>query len=488
MERSRLIHWVEKITQAHILVLGDVMLDRFIYGSVSRISPEAPVPVLRAAETRSALGGAGNVVSNLLALGSQVSFVSVVGDDHEAGEIRDMLSCYESVRSNLIVEQGRTTTVKTRFIAGRQQVLRVDRETSRLLEEESIEKVSWVLREYIDDCDAVVISDYGKGFICGDITKGVIACSRAAGKPVFIDPKSSDYTIYRMATVLTPNLKELGEAARLPVDNDESVVAAARLLLRAFELDNVLVTRGENGMTLVRASGEVAHLKGEAREVFDVSGAGDTAIAVTAATYSAGAPLTAAAELANIAAGIVVGKVGTAVVHPRDLIQNLRHQELSDTEAKIADIETAKDRVELWRRKGYRIGFTNGVFDLLHPAHLSLLSQASRTCDRLVVGLNSDASVKRIRGEGPLQHEIARSAILASLEIVDMVLIFQEETPVRLLESLRPDVLIKGSNYRPEEVVGAAVVKGYGGHVVLAHMADIDRDNSKITVKLKDIL
>jgi D-beta-D-heptose 7-phosphate kinase / D-beta-D-heptose 1-phosphate adenosyltransferase len=192
MERSGLIHWVEKIAKAHILVLGDVMLDRFIYGSVCRISPEAPVPVLRAAETRSALGGAGNVVRNLLALGAKVSFVSVVGDDHEAGEIGDMLSSYEGVRSNLIVEQGRMTTVKTRFISGRQQVLRVDRETSRLLDEGSVEKASAALREYIDDCDAAVISDYGKGFICGDVTGGVIAYSRAAGKPVFVDPKSSD--------------------------------------------------------------------------------------------------------------------------------------------------------------------------------------------------------------------------------------------------------------------------------------------------------
>jgi len=486
MERSRLTHWVEKFRQSHILVLGDVMLDRFVYGSVSRISPEAPVPVLRAMETKSALGGAGNVVRNLLAIGSHVSFVSAVGDDQEAGEIRDMLSCYERVRTNLIVEQGRDTTVKMRFIANRQQVLRVDRETSYPLKAHSRGKALNAVREFIDECGVVVLSDYGKGFLCSDIIENVIAFSKAAGKPVCIDPKGTDYSFYRGATVLTPNLKELGEATRMSVESDEAVVTAARHLLKSFGLDTVLVTRSDQGITLVSASGEVTHLRAEAREVFDVSGAGDTVIAVIAAAYGAGASLTIAAELANVAAGIVVCKVGTAVVHPRDLIQALRHQELSNTEAKIVDIETAQDRVELWRRRGYRIGFTNGVFDLLHPGHLSLLSQAAKMCDRLVVGLNSDDSVKHCRGEEPLQHETARSAILASLEIVDMVVIFREETPIRLLEFLRPDVLIKGANYKPDEVVGAEMVKGYGGLVILADMEDIYKGNSKIAMLSKD--
>jgi D-beta-D-heptose 7-phosphate kinase/D-beta-D-heptose 1-phosphate adenosyltransferase len=233
-------------------------------------------------------------------------------------------------------------------------------------------------------------------------------------------------------------------------------------------------------MTLVRASGEVTHLKAEAKEVFDVSGAGDTVIAVLAAASAAGAKLEEAAAIANVAAGIVVSKVGTAVVYPREIIQAMHHQELSSAESKVMDLSSAAETVEIWHRKGYRVGFTNGVFDLLHPGHLSLLSQAAKACDRLIVGLNGDISVKCLKGEEPMQAEGARSAILASLEDVDMVVIFQEETPLHVLDVLRPDVLIKGGNYRIEEVVGADIVRSYGGEVVLAHVADIYRINSQI--------
>lgn len=478
-DRSTLINWVEKCSQARVLTIGDVMLDRFVYGQIARISPEAPVPVLRSERTELTLGGAGNVVRNLCALGSRVSFVSVVGADSSGDLIKTMLMGL-GIRSSLVVEPSRSTTVKTRFIAGQQQVLRVDEETTRWIEEKTREEVLQHIGDMVDNCDMVLLSDYRKGLLCQEIIRSTIELAKANGKGVLVDPKGADFTRYQGARVLTPNVRELHEATLLPVDGDDAVVNAARRLIHCCHVEAVVATRGPKGMSLIGATGEVTHLSAEVREVFDVSGAGDTVIAVLAAAMSAGAPLPEAAELANMAAGIVVGKVGTSVVYPKDLIQILQHRELSSAEAKVLPLESALELVGLWRLRGYRIGFTNGIFDLLHHGHLSLFSQVSGICDRLIVGLNGDMSVRRLKGEAPLQNETTRSAILASLELVDMVVIFDEDTPIRLLETLRPDVLIKGANYSIEEVVGGDVVKRYGGEVILADVADIYTTNSAI--------
>ncbi|NWG32686.1 MAG: D-glycero-beta-D-manno-heptose-7-phosphate kinase [Rhodocyclaceae bacterium] len=475
-----LSHWVERLKEARVLVVGDVMLDRFVYGEVSRISPEAPVPVLREAEMKSFLGGAGNVVRNLKALGCRVALVSVVGEDPEGKEISQMLSSLSGVDASLVVEPSRRTTVKTRFMAGGQQVLRVDTESTYPIGRDTGEEVKKAIQGFLDCCDVVVLSDYAKGLLGAEILNFAISQAKDEGKAIFVDPKGSDYTRYRGASVLTPNLAELGQATGCLVDGDEGVVAAARKLIDLCGLDALLATRGREGMTLVSAAGEVMHLRAEAREVFDVSGAGDTVIAVLGAAQGIGVPLSGAAALANIAAGIVVGKVGTAVVRPQELLRAIHQQQASRAESKVMDLPSAVEMVAVWRRKGYRIGFTNGVFDLLHPGHLSLLSRAAGTCDRLIVGLNGDLSVRRIKGQAPVQNEGARSAIVASLEHVHLVVIFQEETPISLLEALRPDVLIKGGNYRLEEVVGADVVKAYGGEVVLAELADIYKTNSRI--------
>ncbi len=461
-------------------MVGDVMLDRFVQGEISRISPEAPVPVLRTREAKSALGGAGNVVRNLAALGCAVHFVSVVGDDPDAGEIRQMLSLLEGIEANLVVESQRKTIVKTRFMAGRQQVLRVDTESTHPVEPETVERLKRAIASALDLCHIVVVSDYAKGLLVNELLAWVIREAKARNKAVIVDPKGKDYLKYTGATLLTPNLGELSEASGLPVNGDEAVVEASRKLIELCEVEAVLATRSQDGMTLVQASGEVFHLRAEAREVFDVSGAGDTAIAVLAAAYGAGASLVEAAALANVAAGIVVGKVGTAVAFPKEIIRAIRHQELSSAESKVMDLASAVDLVGVWRRKGYKVGFTNGVFDLVHPGHIDLLSKAAKVCDRLIVGLNGDTSVWNIRGEAPLQNETARSAVLASLEQVDMVVIFQDETPVNLLEALRPDVLIKGANYSIDQVVGADLVRSYGGEVVLVQVTDIYRTNSRI--------
>lgn len=479
-ERAALSALVQRLTGVRVLVVGDIMLDRFVYGKISRISPEAPVPILRAERTEFTLGGAGNVVRNLSAIGVHAGFAGVAGDDTEGEILRNMLVELSSGRFLLAGESRRQTTVKTRFIADRQQVLRVDSESSRVLEAESLRQVSEFIEQEMAQCQTVILSDYGKGFLSPPVIQEIIAQATRLGKPVIVDPKGIDFTRYQSATIVTPNLKELAAAAQMPVDSDAAVVEAARQLIWSCDVQTVVATRGPGGMSVVKKSGEVAHLKSEALEVFDVSGAGDTVVAVLAAAVGAGAPLIEAAELANVAAGIVVGKVGTAVVHPRDLIQALHHQALSSAEAKVLPLETAIETVGLWHRKGHRIGFTNGVFDLLHHGHLSLLSQASQTCDRLIVGLNGDLSVKTLKGEDPLQNEVTRSAILASLEPVDMVVIFQEETPLHLLATLRPDVLIKGANYHLDEVVGHDLMKSYGGEVVLVDIADIYSTNATI--------
>ncbi len=455
---------VEGLARARVALAGDVMLDRFVYGEVSRISPEAPIPVLRVGDEKAMPGGAGNVARNLAALGAKVDFLSVVGDDEAGAELKTALGA-EAVTSSLTVVPGRETTVKMRFVAMGQQVLRVDRETNLPLGNAPSEKFIAGLTAALDDKDVLVLSDYGKGVLTPAVLAAAITAARGKGLPVVIDPKGRDYARYAGADVVTPNRKELGEATGLPVDSDEEIVAAARALIAAHGIGVVVVTRAQAGMSVVTAN-DVTHLKAEAREVFDVSGAGDTVVSTLAAALGSGLSLPEAAALANSAAGIVVGKVGTAVVHGDELAAKLRERELSALEAKIAGLESARDIVEAWRARGLSVGFTNGCFDLLHPGHVTLLDKARTLCDRLVVGLNSDSSVKRLKGEDrPVQPEIARATVLAALQSVDLVVIFEEDTPARLIETLRPGLLVKGGDYKVSEIVGADFVQANGGRV-----------------------
>ena len=457
---------------ARVLCIGDVMLDRFVYGEVERISPEAPIPVLRVLRETAMLGGAGNVVRNLVALGARAHFLAAVGDDIAGREVTRLIGEQEGVEPVIVVEAERQTTIKTRFFAASQQLLRVDRETSEPLGDSARERIRMTVTKLLGDVGAVTLSDYDKGVLVPPLVRAVIDAAVAAKRPVLIDPKGADYSIYRGATLVTPNRKELHEATRMPVGNDEEIVAAARHLMAIAGIANVLVTRSQDGMTLVANHGLAHHLPAEAREVFDVSGAGDTVVAVMAATIAGGALALEAARLANIAAGIVVGKVGTAVVSTDELVAALHHSDISISEAKSVSRDGAVAQVERWRRKGLRIGFTNGCFDLLHPGHVSLLTQARAACDRLVVGLNSDASVRRLKGANrPVQGEAARATVLASLAGVDLVAIFEEDTPEKLIRALRPDVLVKGADYTIDKVVGADLVQGWGGRVVLAELA-----------------
>lgn len=471
-ERADLIPLVEALTTAKVFCLGDVMLDTFVHGQVERISPEAPIPVLRVTGETRMLGGAGNVVRNLAALGATTRFLSVIGDDDAGVEVRALLDQEPGVAGDLRTDAGRQTTIKTRFVAGTQQMLRADRESSQPTEAALQDQLAAAAEEAIRDHKVVVLSDYGKGVLADATLARVIKAADNAGVTVIVDPKGNDYSRYRGAGILTPNLKELATATGQAVDTDDAVVAAARGLVDSLGLTAVLVTRSRDGMTLVPAEGTVMHLPAEAREVFDVSGAGDTVVATLAACLAAGADLGRAAALANLAAGIVVAKVGTAVAYAGDLIAQLHHQDLSDAEAKVLTLEQALDCAAAWRRRGLKIGFTNGCFDLLHPGHVSLLRQAKGQCDRLVVGLNSDASVQRLKGKDrPVQGEAARAAVLASLAGVDAVVLFAEDTPLALIEKLLPEVLVKGADYRVDQVVGREVVEAAGGRVHLADLA-----------------
>lgn len=467
---SDLARTIEALSGAAVLCIGDVMLDRYVYGSVDRVSPEAPIPVLRIQRESAMIGGAGNVAANVVALGAQCCFVSAIGDDSAGATVRELATKHIGGAGGILTEPRRRTTVKTRFIAG-QQLLRADLETVAPVAPAWSGALLDEVRAAAGKAGAVILSDYGKGVLTDDVLARSIAIARDAGLPIVVDPKGSDYSIYRGASVVTPNRKELAQATGMATEDDDQVVAAARRLIENCGIGAVVATRSERGMTVVTAEGGVDHLPALAREVFDVSGAGDTVVAVLATALAVGASLTEAAQIANLAAGIVVGKVGTAVVRTSELLAELHEREWREGEAKTVPIETAQERVARWHRQGKRVGFTNGCFDLLHPGHLSLLNQSKAACDRLIVGLNSDESVKRLKGPTrPVQSESARAAVLAALSAVDLVVIFGEDTPESLIKALRPDVLVKGADYTIDKVVGADFVQSYGGTIVLAEL------------------
>jgi D-beta-D-heptose 7-phosphate kinase/D-beta-D-heptose 1-phosphate adenosyltransferase len=472
-ELSALVERVEKLRDIMVLCVGDAMLDRFVYGSVERISPEAPIPVLCIERETAMLGGAGNVVRNLVAVGAAPAFVSVVGDDAAGREVTRLVGEHGEIDPCIVVEPERQTTIKTRFFASHQQLLRADRESRSPISEAIRDQLLTRVERLLPKAGVMVLSDYGKGVLSTPIAAELIQRAKKAGKQVIVDPKGTDYSIYAGATVVTPNRKELHEATAMPVDSDEQVVAAARHLIDTCGFEAVLVTRSQDGMTLLRADGQVNHLPAEAREVFDVSGAGDTVVATLAAALASGATLPEAAHLANVAAGIVVGKVGTAVAYAEELVVALHREDLTLGEAKIVPVAAAAELVDRWRRKGQKVGFTNGCFDLLHPGHVSILGAAKAACDRLVVGLNSDASVQRLKGPTrPVQSEASRATVLSSLATVDLVVIFGEDTPLELIRELKPDVLVKGADYTIDKVVGADLVQSWGGRVVLAELVD----------------
>lgn len=469
---SRLAAELARFRGVAVLTVGDIMLDRYLYGEVERISPEGPVPVFRVTREAAMLGGAGNVVRNLAAMEAQPVFVSVVGEDTEGQTVLDLLSGEAALVVDVAVEPERQTTLKSRYVAAGQQLVRADRETVQPLRPATEARLTAAATAALETASAMVLSDYAKGTLTPSFVRALISAARVAGRPVIVDPKGDDLSRYEGATVLTPNRRELAEATRLPVTNDEEVVAAARHVIARHGVETVLVTRGRDGMSLVSA-GRADHLRTDAREVFDVSGAGDTVAAVMGLGLGAGLEPLDAARLANVAAGIVVGKIGTATATLAEIDMALHRAGLLAGTNKVVPLELALERVRAWRADGLRVGFTNGCFDLLHPGHISLLAQARAAVDRLIVGLNSDESTRRLKGESrPIQPEAARAIVLASLATVDLVVIFPEDTPLGLIEAIRPDVLVKGADYRLDQVVGGDFVVANGGEVLLADLSE----------------
>lgn len=467
---------LERFASARVVCLGDIMLDRYVYGRVDRISPEAPIPVIAVERETTMLGGVGNVARNVAALGGTASLLATIGDDEPGREVVRLIAQEHRIEPDLITDMGRATTVKTRFVAGSQQLLRADQEVALPLSQASVDGVVDAARAEMQGAGAIVLSDYAKGCLSDNVLQAIIGTARDMGLPVIVDPKSADFSRYSGATLIKPNLKELALATGMRCETDAEVLDAAHDALIRANADAILVTRSQAGMTLVARSGErgeleASHFPAQALEVFDVSGAGDTVLATLGLAIASGVDLVQASAIANAAAGLVVAKVGTAVVYPSELTRALHAADVSKADRKICSLTEAQDVTARWRAQGQSIGFTNGCFDLIHPGHLSLLRQARAECDRLVVGLNSDSSVKALKGESrPLQGEMARALVLASLEDVDMVVVFSDETPLDLINTLKPDVLVKGADYTVDTVVGADIVQAHGGRVVLAEL------------------
>ncbi|WP_345969865.1 D-glycero-beta-D-manno-heptose-7-phosphate kinase [Sulfurimonas sp. HSL1-6] len=440
-------------SRPNILVVGDLMIDHYLWGRAERISPEAPVQVVDVANETTVLGGAGNVINNLIALGASVSVASAIGDDANGKELTLMLKSIGVKTEGLVTQPGRKTSKKSRVIAANQQILRYDKESKDAITEASESKILAAVEKDLFLYDIIILSDYGKGVLTPALAQGVITRARAGGKKVLVDPKGRDYTKYRGAHLLTPNKKEAIEATGIEIKDDESLQAALLWLKSECGLDRSMITLSEDGIAIFDE--KLKRFPTVAQEVYDVTGAGDTVIASIAFALSSGLSIDDAARFANLAAGVVVGKIGSATVTLDEIeeYEAMLHQSSSD--AHIKSFEEIDRIVNRCRAGGKRIVFTNGCFDILHVGHVKYLQVAKSFGDILIVGLNADASVRALKGPSrPVNSEDDRAYILAALESVDYVVKFGDDTPYELIKMLRPDVLVKGGDYEGKAVVG----------------------------------
>ena len=454
------------------LVVGDLMLDEYLWGKAERISPEAPVQVVDVIREELRLGGAGNVVHNLAALGAQVSVCSVVGDDQNGRELLGQF-CHHHVDTRAIfLDPDRRTSRKTRVVAAHQQIVRIDRESREALPAAVEQQLCSWISTHAGEYKVIVLSDYNKGVLTPAVITSAVSAATASGIPVLVDPKGTDFTRYGGATLLTPNRKEAEAASGISITDAASLTEAASVIMSATGIQHLLITRSEEGMSLFSKGGEIVHIPTVAREVFDVSGAGDTVLAALAVGIASGYSVAESARLANIAAGIAVGKLGTSIVTPQEIIDtvSLAHK---DSHAKIKSLDVLSPLIAAEKNRGKRIVFTNGCFDLLHAGHVKYLQKARILGDLLVLGLNSDASVRRLKGpKRPLIDQEERAHLLAALDCVDYVIVFDQDTPLELITALKPHILAKGGDYSLDGVVGRDVVESYGGRVELVTFVD----------------
>jgi len=458
---------IASFPRAHIAVVGDVMLDRTVTGDVHRVSPEAPIPVVRSRSQVDTLGGAANVAHNVCRLGGRSTLIGAIGADEAAAAVATAIRSVPRLTPRLATDVNRPTTLKTRVVAQGQQLLRIDEETTGPFDDTIVAILLEALDEALRSASVVVLSDYAKGVLSPDVIQRAIRSARARGRTVVVDPKHRDLSRYAGATVLTPNATEAAQATGIDCATDEAAEAAARLIRQQTGGSAVVITRGARGMSIL-VEDDAVHLPAIMRQVHDVTGAGDTAVATLALAMAASVDIPDAARLANIAAGIAVGKRGTTVVDAGELVAAVQHAVPAHVEDKLVSTDLAIALVSLWRSEGRRIVFTNGCFDLLHPGHIRLLQRAKSEGDVLVVAINTDASVARLKGPGrPINSLAARACVLSALSVVDLVVPFDDDTPIDLIEALRPDVLVKGSDYAPHQVVGREVVEAAGGRLVL---------------------
>ncbi len=454
-----------------VLCVGDLMLDEFVYGEVSRISPEAPAPVIAVQRSEINVGGAGNVARNIASLGARCILVGLIGEDDAGAKLKSLLSQQGLIESILVCDSRRPTTRKVRFVSEHfsTHMLRADWELAQPAAAEIEQQLIDAILTQLVRANVVLLSDYAKGVLTARVIRNVIDAARKLGTRVIVDPKSANFAIYRGATLLTPNRKEFAEATRSRADSEQGIAEAARDAMQLADCEAMLVTQSEHGMTLVTRKGEAIHVPAHPVRVRDVSGAGDTVAAALAVSLAAGADWETALRMANAAAAVAVGKKGTASVTTAELRRRiLPHAFLAAEEKIIAAGGDLDTHLADWREQDLRIGFTNGCFDILHPGHVKVLTAARAACDRLIVGLNGDASTRRLKGEGrPVQDERARAEVLAALEAVDLVVIFEEDTPIKLIAAIRPSVLVKGGDYTRDEVVGHEIVEAGGGEVLL---------------------
>ncbi|MEN4053930.1 D-glycero-beta-D-manno-heptose-7-phosphate kinase [Sulfurimonas sp. NWX79] len=442
-----------KEAKPNILVVGDLMIDHYLWGSCERISPEAPVQVVDIAKETTVLGGAGNVINNLKALGASVSVAGVIGDDPNGDELRAMLRDIAVDDSKLIVQHDRKTSKKSRIIAVSQQILRYDKESKEDITEDSVESIMKSLREDIKSFDAVILSDYGKGVLTESLTQAIIQAAKAEGVRVLVDPKGSDFSKYRGATLLTPNKKEAQLATGIDIMDENSLKEALLKLKGECDLEISLITLSEDGIAIYDS--DLKRFPTVAKEVFDVTGAGDTVIASIAYALSAGKNIDETAKFANLAAGVVVGKIGSATVTIDEIEEYEASLHKSTSDAHIKTFEEIDAIVKRYKANGKKVVFTNGCFDILHVGHVKYLQIAKSFGDILIVGLNSDASVSRLKGPTrPVNVAQDRAYLLAALEAVDFVVPFEEDTPYKLIKMIAPDVLVKGGDYEGKKVVG----------------------------------
>lgn len=454
-----------------LLVVGDVMLDKYIWGEVGRISPEAPVPVVRATHESQQPGGAANVAMNLARLGAQTQLIGFTGGDQDERLLAESLRS-NSIDPQFIVSPGFPTITKLRILGGRQQMLRLDNERHGARSQQDYANLIESVIAHLPGCHAVVLSDYAKGVFSPEVCQAIIVAARQLGIPVLVDPKSADFTRYKGATTICPNLMELSIATHRDAQDLSQLLDSAEAMVPALDIQFLIATLSEKGIALIQPGNRFI-APAVARQVFDVSGAGDTVIAVLALCLASRLKPETAVELANVAAGIVVGKVGTVPVEKHELLAALAPEIALHAEDKVLTRKQLLTRVSLWKSNGEHVVFTNGCFDLLHIGHITVLEQARRFGDRLIVAINSDASVSALKGPTrPIVGECERARVLAALASVDAVVIFDEPTPLELIVAVRPNVIVKGGDYVPETVVGASEVLSWGGQVKLVPIVE----------------